>query len=131
MAIADRKHKLLVCRADDVVIDGAEIRLEKSGIYAGWAAIKAKKPSTYVPQGVTVGEPVDKPTHVITMNFRSDVEITSAAWLYEARLKSPPRWFKILSLVEGCDYFEFHCRLTERSDIAPVPSNTGFAKVTI
>lgn len=131
LAIAERTHKLLVCSAADVVVTSDTIVLEKKGIYSGWAKVVPKKPSTYAPQGMTVEEPTDKPTHEITMNYRPDVEITSAAWLYEARLKSPPRWFKILSVMEKGDMFVFSCRLTERGDNAPKPSNTGFAKVTI
>lgn len=122
LTIAERKHRLTLFTANDIVLNGAEIILSKKSIYTGWGKIEAKSPSTYAPQGVTVEESREKPNHVISMNYRSDILISSAAWIYETRLKSAPRLFKILSVIETCDLFKFYCRVTERGDnvIAPV-----------
>lgn len=121
LTIAERKHRLTIFRADDVVINGASIVLKKEAIYKGWGKIEAKAPSTFAPQGVSVEENVAKHNHIISMNYRSDILISSAAWIYEERLKSAPRLFKILSVTETCELFKFYCRLTERGDNAILP----------
>lgn len=121
LTIAQRKHRLTLFRADDIVINGASIVLKKEAIYKGWGMIEAKAPSTFAPQGVTVEENVAKHNHIISMNYRPDILISSAAWIYEERLKSAPRLFKILSVIETCDLFKFYCRITERGDNAILP----------
>ena len=122
LTIAERKHRLTLFRADDLVISGASIVLKKEAIYKGWGKIEAKSPSTFSPQGPTVEERVDRHNHIISMNYRPDILVSSAAWIYEERLKSAPRLFKILSVIETRDLFKFYCRITERGDnvISPV-----------
>lgn len=134
--IADLKHKMFVCSAKDIVLDGETIVLERSAVYSGWAAVESKRASTFVPQGVSVSEPRETTTHVIAMRYRSDIQVSSSAWLYEERRKSAPRLFKITRVVEDCDFFYFHCRLTERGDlITPVAGiereNAGIADAGI
>jgi hypothetical protein len=121
LTIAERKHRLTLFRAEDIVINGSSIVLKKEAIYKGWGKIEAKTPSTFAPQGVSVEENVAKHNHIISMNFRPDILVATAAWVYEERLKSPPRLFKILSVIETCDLFKFYCRLTERGDNAILP----------
>ena len=131
LQISDFKHRMVVCSMDDR-IDGEanEYRLTRKGIYSGWAYLEAKKASTFAREGVTIGESLDVPTHTIYMNYRTDIEISSAAWLYEERRKSAPRWFKITQVIEGDCYFEFRCRLVERSDTASMPQEPkGFQPV--
>lgn len=75
-------------------------------------------------------EPREQRTHYIIMRYRSDIEITTAAWLHEARLKSAPRWFKILNVMdenELGEYWKFEVRLMENSDeaIEPTAPNQG------
>lgn len=131
ISIAELKHKVLVCSAADVVIADGEIVIERKAVYSAWAKIEAKAPSTYVPQGVTVAEPREKTTHVISIRYRSDIQISSSAWLYEERLKSAPRLFKITRLIEDCDFFTFYCRLTERGDlITPIVGAAQMGIVT-
>lgn len=134
--IADLKHRCIICSLKDIVVNGAEILLARKEAYEGWAKIEAKAPSTYAPQGVTVGESRDRYNHIIYMRYRYDVEISSAAWLYEKRLKSAPRLFKIISVIEDGEWFKFYCRLTERGDnitppVADEPEKPGIVHVDI
>lgn len=94
--IADLKHRLRLCSMKDIVVDAKEMRLVRKDVISGWAAIEPRKRSMFSAQGVAIQEEKNRVTHRITMRYRSDVDITSAAWLYEEFLKSPPRWFKIL-----------------------------------
>lgn len=126
ITISDLKHRLVVCSMDDVIMSATgTYQLARKGIYTGWADITPKTPSTFAVNGFTVKESRDKPTHEITMRFRPDVEISSAAWLYEERRISAPRWFKITQVIEKDPWFCFYCRLVERSDDATPPVEPG------
>lgn len=118
--IAKLRHKLLLCRQRDVVITGAEIRLQREGVWSAWAAIEAKKASQFSPNGAAMNENRNTRTHIITMRYRPDLNISALAWLYEEQLKSSPRWFKVLSVsqteVKGSRFFKFDGRLVERGD---------------
>lgn len=113
------KHRVLICSQDDVVIDNSGISLIRKGIYEAWAMIEPKKPSTFGIDGSAVLDPTKNRTHVIVTRFRSDIDVTASAWIYEKRLKSPARWFKILSFVdenEDSEYFAFTCRVMEAGE---------------
>lgn len=123
-SIADFKHRLVVCSVDDVVNAPDSISLVKKGMYAGNAVIETKRSQTFAANGTTFQDKQKQVSHRITMNYRPDVEISNAAWLYEERRLSAPRWFKVVAVREesGNDCFVFDCRLTERSDDAAPPS---------
>lgn len=113
------KHRLVVCSQDDVVVDAGEMSLSRKGVYEGWAAITPRRSSTWSEQGNAVMDPANLRSHIIIMRYRADVDITSFAWLYEKQLKSPPRWFKILTVVdenENSEYFKFECHLVEKGE---------------
>lgn len=123
LTIADRNARVTVCSMQDVVQEAGYMRLFKKGIYSGWANVAAKTGGQmFAPQGVSINENLERASHVIHMNYRSDVVISSAAWIYQEFRKSPPRWYKILKVTEevGC-YFKFECRLVERADDAAQP----------
>lgn len=112
------KHRLAVCSARDVVVEG-KLEFSKKFIYEGWAMINPRRQQTFSPNGHSILEEKDRRTHFIHMRYRHDIEITSSAWLYEKRLKSAPRWFKILFVgdeYEDGRYFKFDCRLMEMGD---------------
>lgn len=123
LTIADRNARVTICSMEDVVQEAGYMRLFKKGIYSGWANVKAKTGGQmFAPQGVSINENLERASHTITMNYRADVMISSAAWIYQEFRKSAPRWYKILKVTEdvGC-YFKFECRLVERSDDAAQP----------
>jgi hypothetical protein len=112
------KHRVQVCSAADVVVDG-KLEFSQKFIYDGWAMINPRRTSTFSPEGHTVFEEKDRRTHFIHMRYNPQVVITTSAWIYEKRLKSPPRWFKILFAgdeFEDSRYFKFDCRLMEAGD---------------
>jgi head-tail adaptor len=120
------KHRLSVCRQEDVM-EGKELVYRKQEIYTGWAMIDRRRAGTFSQQDQAVFAEKDQRTHFIRMRYRPDVLISTAAWLYEARLKSAPRWFKILFAgdeYEDSRYFYFECKLIEHGDevIQPVRS---------
>lgn len=123
--IAKMRHQVTLCRQNDVVIDGSEMRLNRDGVWNVWAAIEPKRASTFSPNGAAMMDNRNQKSHCITMRYRDDINISVMAWIYEARIKSSPRWFKILSVnqteCKGSQFFEFDCRIIERSDNAPKP----------
>ena len=121
------KHRLAVCRQEDVVV-GSELVYAKQQIYTGWAYIERRRAGTFSAQDQAVYAEKDQRTHFIRMRYRPDVLISTAAWLYEERLKSPPRWFKILfsgDEHEDSRYFYFECKLMERGDDVISPLDQG------
>lgn len=122
--ISDFRHRLRLCSQTDVVNDGT-LFLARQGVQSVRAKIKPHKASTFSREGATIKESRDARTHVVTIRHFDDLSISTYAWLYEERIKSPARWFKILSVVEteqgGSRYYMFDCRLHEATDNAPAP----------
>lgn len=117
------KHRVYVCRNEDVIVDN-QLTFTKNKIWEGWAMIERRRVSTFSQQGHSVLEENDRRSHFIRMRYNPFVELTAAAWLYEHRVLSAPRWFKILSSGdedENSQYFLFDCRLMERGDDLAAP----------
>lgn len=122
ISIAALKHQVYLCTMNDVVTDGEGMRLSRTGVFRAWAAIEAKRGSMYAPTGVVIEESRATQSHLITIRYRYDFEISSAAWLYEEPLKSPPRWYKVLKVKEACsEWWTLSCRLVEKSDFLSKP----------
>lgn len=121
------RHRLQLCSQTDVVQNGS-LFLAREGVRAVRATVVPKKASTFSRQGAATKDSRNARTHVITVRHFDDLSISAYAWLFEERRKSPPRWFKILSVVEteasGTRYYIFDCRLTEITDNAPKPDDT-------
>jgi head-tail adaptor len=119
MSIASLRHRLILCRQEDVVTENGEFKLNRSSVVAIWASIKEKFPSNITNQGAST-EDRNLRSHVIMSRYAPHINLSSMAWLYEARLKSSPRWFKILRVGQtetaGTLYFKVDARLTERGD---------------
>lgn len=111
--IREFRHRLRICSEKDVVNNG-NMSLSRDDIYSGWAKIEPKKSSQFAGNGVAISG--DARTHKIYMNYRRDMQMSGKAWLYEERLQSAPRWFKILSVIDDGCYWCFDCKLTERGD---------------
>ena len=73
-------------------------------------------------------EEADRVTHIITIRGATEVDITSAAWVYEEFRKSPPRWYKVVGFSDVDRWIRMTCRLVERSDDAQ-PSENELAAV--
>jgi head-tail adaptor len=130
MQISALRHKLILCSQRDEVAEG-EFSYKRHVVAEGWAAIEEKAASGFSPRGASMNESRSKRTHIITMRYRWDLNISLTAWLYEQRLKSSPRWFKVLKVGQvekgGNQFFRFDCRLVERSDDAAQPTTEASA----
>lgn len=123
-AIADRSHRVTICSGQDVVNEAGELRLTRVGAWDCWASIVARRPSAFSAAGYAIKEPRESASHEIAIRYRTDKLISAGAWVYEARRKSAPRWFKVLSIRQEGEELILSCRLIERSDeaLAPVES---------
>lgn len=124
-SIKDFKHRVAVCSMKDVVNDAGEMRLTRKDVYHCWAKITVSVSSMFSKEGQAVRQGRNERTHKIVIRMRRDIDFTVAAWLYEERLQSPPRWFKVLSYQEqgeAGEFLELDCRLTERGMEAAAPA---------
>lgn len=121
LTIAELRHKVQLCSQSDVVTTNGNLFLARADVLACWAKIEDKKGSLHGPTGLVTRESHDVRSHKITIRYRTDVDIKSTAWVYEARLKSPPRWFKVLAVADQADMFVLDVRLVERSENAMTP----------
>lgn len=126
--IADRKHRVIVCsQKSDVDADG-RLMITRVGAVEGWAAIEPVKAIRFSKEGVSQQKNTFDPTHNVVMNYNPDVNISVSAWVYEHRLKSPPRWFKVISVVnvdECSQFMKLKVRLVEANDEVETPVDEG------
>ena len=129
ISIKDFRHRVTLASAQDIVVNASQIIIRKEAVHEAWAAIIEEKQSYQAPGGTTLviegtQDTRNTPTHCIYMNYRADMDVTSRAWIYEARLKSAPKWYKILSVGDYEQrglYWEFKVRLTEQGEVASPP----------
>lgn len=128
--IARMRHRVMLCHMDDVVEQNGEMSLKREGIREVWANITDRRGSMISQQGYTIMEPEKQVSHFITTRYMYDLDIRSTAWIYEKRLKSPPRWFKVLEITDHRLVYLFAVHIVERSDAAtpPVASTPGIAE---
>lgn len=122
--IANFRHRVAICSMDDIAMADGFMSLVRKDVYHCWAFIQDYEGSTYSKAGYVVQEKVDDKSHLIFVRYRSDMNFSSAAWIYEARLKSSPRWFKILETQNWKEmgrYNCFSCKAVELSDLATTP----------
>lgn len=126
--IGTRRHKVSVCSQRDMIMRDGDYVLAREAVINGWASIEPVKASKFTREGVTITDNSQVPTHAICMNYNPDVNVSLAAWVFEKRLKSPPRWFQILTVTnegERSRYFKFMCRLVEANDDVSEPVKEG------
>ena len=125
-SIAQLRHRVHLCSQKDVVVEGT-LRLNREGVLSMWAMIEAKASSAFATTGAAVNDQRNKRTHIITTRYHRDLDISVMAWIYEARLKSAPRWFKVLKVTQseqgGSEFFKFDCRIIESAAdiVEPAP----------
>lgn len=122
---ADLRHMVALCSEKDVVAGPASIEILRPPVFEARAAIEPKRGQTWSRLGVVAHDETERPSHEITIRFRPDVDITKAAWLYEERLQSGRRWFKILDhydVGERARFWCLSCRLVERGVAVPGPT---------
>lgn len=118
VSLSSLTHRVKLCSAKDAVVDGGTVTLARQDALTTWAAIKPKRGSFFV-DGVAAMEDREKVSHCITIRFRPDVQISSTAWVYEERRAAPPRWYKVLAIVDREEkgrWTELDVRLVESSD---------------
>jgi len=107
---------------NDVVDENGTMRLAREIVTLTWAQVEARRGAFVAVSGYTIDDPLEKKTHLITLRYRTDLEITSAAWIYEARLKSAPRWYKVIEILnDNSEFVSIWCRLVEQSDTVTPP----------
>lgn len=129
--IAKLNRRVVLCSQKDVVVDKGTIRLNREGVAEFWAAIEPKKASEFTVNGMATKDTRNRRTHIIKMRYRYDLNLSDMAWVFERRLKSSPRWYKVLNVEEveqnRSQYWKLECRLVERSDdlVEPTEAVTG------
>ena len=115
--ISDFRHRVSLCTMYDVVESGSTISLSRVPHAEMWAKIYALPhlPSFISPMGFAIKEKGDRVTHWITIRYKADLDFTSAAWIYEPRIKSPPRWYKVLGFYDSRLWITVHAHLVEKS----------------
>lgn len=131
--IADLKHRIALCTAKDVVVNGSTMEIRRETVKWAWANIEHQTHlSSFLSQaGYATKEIAERPTHRIRVRYGLELDYSATAWVYEQRLKSPPRWYKFLGFVEECDFVMLECHLQERNDdarpsdgpLAPAPQS--------
>lgn len=127
---ADLKHRVTVCTSADVVTTDGALVLTRTKAWDTWAMIEPHRGSMFSREGYAIREGREQASHRIVIRLRPSVLISSAAWLYEARRISAPRWFKILDVKEigeAARFWEFTARETERSDEITAPADPAEA----
>ena len=122
--IGQLKHRVRICSLKDVVDSNGTMQLARNDVYSCWANIYAVRGAMFSKAGYTIKENLDYRTHICRVRYQQSIDITSAAWVYEERRKSPPRWFKVLNisdLDEDSRWYEFEVRLVETSIEAVAP----------
>ena len=123
--IGDMCYRVALCTMNDVVLEGDAMTLSREVVTFTWASITHQwnQPSFIGKEGYAVKELRDRPTHLITVRYGLQLDYTSAAWVYEQRLKSPPRWYKVVGFAEQYhNWVMLHCHLVEKSDKATEPT---------
>jgi len=132
ISMKDFSHRVTLASAKDIVVSASEITIKKEAVYEAWAFIEDYKPSFQAgADGMTLSlegtnDTRNSPTHCIYMNYRPDIDIRASAWIYEARRKSAPKWYKILGVndyQQDSRYWEFKVRLTQQSEVASPPES--------
>lgn len=129
LKVSDFRHMLILCSQNDVVMKNGMLAVKKIGVMPVRCKIEQKASSMFSPHGATMKDSSDSRTHQVTMRYHPEINISAMAWLYEERLISPPRWFKILKVGQtedqGSLFYIVDARITERSDFAATPTDSA------
>lgn len=131
-SIASLRHMVALCSGSDVVVSPGSIESRRPPIFTARADIQPKRAQQWSPQGFAAFDEKERPSHDVAIRFRPDIDITRAAWLFEERLQSGRRWFKVLGVVdveERGRFWKLSCRLVEKGVEAPAPTQSPPATV--
>jgi hypothetical protein len=123
------KNRITLCSMQDIVDDGGTMQLTRTAaLKTVWADVQPTKPNFFSTkpsflsvEGRGIIDDANKPTHTIYMRPNHTLNLTTAAWVYEERRVSSPRWYKIIGMLEEETGTEITCRLVERSDTLTKP----------
>jgi hypothetical protein len=127
ISIKDRKHLVSICSAGDVYEENGVLEFKRTKAWDTFAAMRESRGSQFSADGTAL-DLTKVASHKIAIPYRPDIEISAAVWIFESRLKSSPRWFKVLDVKimnEDSKYWEFKCRLVERADDIAKPAEAG------
>jgi len=126
--IAELRHRVVLCSMRDVVEKNGIMELTREEVVETWARVRpflsfGSKGSFISPVGYTVLDPDHHQSHWVVIRYQHGLDITTAAWVYEARRKGQPRWYKVLGATESENHrwIEIAVHLHERSDNAQRP----------
>ncbi|MGY2987708.1 hypothetical protein [Bradyrhizobium sp. USDA 4508] len=130
--ISDLRNRVSLCTMRDVVEEGGVMTLARKEVATVWAAIYAQPhlPSFISQYGYAIKENADRGTHLITVRYKIDLDLTATAWVYEVRRKSPPRWYKMLGFYDNENWVVMHCHLVQRSEQVTPPQSRLAADVS-
>jgi hypothetical protein len=124
--IAQMNHRIAICTMKDVVVSSDRMELRREAVVWTRARIDHQQhlPSFMSDMGYAVKEFATRATHRIRVRAQLELDYTTAAWIYEEFLKSPPRWYKVLGFVDDNPRMVMlECHLVESSeDARPTPS---------
>src|SRR5262245_59721101 len=128
--ISDLNCRVVLCTMQDIVEQDGQMALRRQEVARIWASIKvssisfASAMSFMSAQGYASVDNPDRVTHKIVIRRQSYLDVTSAAWIYEERRITAPRWYKVLGFYywEG-NWIVIPVHLQERSDQAQPPQS--------
>lgn len=125
--LKEMKHRVAICTMKDVVVSADRMDLRREAVVWTWAKINHQShlPSFMSEVGFAIKELATRATHLIRIRSNLGIDYTSAAWIYEEFIQSPPRWYKVLGFVDETKKITMlECHLVERNDDAkPVNSD--------
>ena len=132
MSIGRLRSRIKLCSMRDVVEQNGTMKLTREEALECWAAIEAyRNYANFVGMGgYVVLDPHVHKSHIVTIRRQTNVDITSAAWVYEARRTSPPRWYKVLGFSNSdCNrWIVISVHLHEVSDNASPPTKAACSR---
>jgi hypothetical protein len=105
----------------DVVVSSDTMELRREAVIWTRAKIEHQQhlPSFLSDMGFAIKEFATRATHRIRVRASLGIDYSSAAWVYEEFLQSPPRWYKVLGFVDdSVKTVMLECHLVESSDKA-------------
>lgn len=124
-SIKEFRHSVVLCSSKDVIESEEDVSITKTEVVKRWAKIETRKPfSKWNTYGYSEDNDANEPTHRIVFYMDRTMDISSTAWVYEKRLQSGDRWYRVVSikeLDEGSLYTVMNCVLKQRGDtLAPI-----------
>lgn len=122
--ICELRYRIALCTMHDVVSENGHMLLRRKEIAKLWAKIESivGVPPYLSPLGFNIMTGVDVASHRIWLRARARLDVTSAAWCFEERRASAPRWYKVLGVSDDREWVCLNTKLMEASDNAVAPA---------